>query len=51
MKKKVFRERYYDKNNIPEEIVLVKTKEGLEVKEVKPKKKKGEKNDSNNTDK
>lgn len=39
MKKKVFREKYYNENNLPEEIVLVKTEEGLEVKEVKPKKK------------
>lgn len=39
MKKKLRRERYFNENNIPEEIVLVKTEEGLEVKEVKPKKK------------
>lgn len=38
MKKKVYREKYFNKNNIPEEIILVKTEEGLEVKEVKPKK-------------
>lgn len=55
MKKKVFRDRYYNIDNLPNEIIVTKTDEGYKVeakkelieevikKEVKKRKKKSEK--------
>ena len=40
MKKKLRRERYYNIDNLPKEIIVTKTENGIEVKPVKKDKKK-----------
>lgn len=39
MKKKLFRERYYNLDKLPNEVIVAKTEDGFKVEPVKEKKK------------
>ena len=46
MKKKVFRERYYNLDKLPNEVIVTKTEDGFKVEPVKEEKKKTRKKKS-----